>query len=293
MVEMSEKNKSVLSKLRDKMNGSLNRALVTLAFAGCINAMPAKAQGYYGNRAQTEQVNNYVGTYEGVVIDKRGDDLYLLVNDRNLKTMHDVDGSLLGNMKITSHEAVASYTRAKNKIGSVVGVVVNVSSNSSASGKFKRTRVDVLNGLGSFFYDLDTWKDRLNKLKSDILNVNINRTMGDIQEITIDAAGDGFNNGITRIASTNAEGKQAWAQSYTVDANGYLKPEYDKTATRKTQQGYSISATRGASQQNYSYSTASSGGYNYTSTSSYSAQKKQFPSGYTDLSVYKNGGNNR
>lgn len=237
MAEMSEKNKSVLGKLRDKMDGGINRLLTTLAFVGCVNAMSAK-------------------TISAGIVEVDGTITYLMTKE--------------GRMKIDSPSLVAAITKAHNKKGGELVVKFNFDENTSriTKGKVYHSRVRVSSGMSDAIWDIRDTRDDISEVISYGKDLNLSRLIRKSTDIVADLAPEPFRGGVVRILANGPRGK-GWAQYHTVDRNGYLKPEYDKTATQTSQSNYNYTQTATQRQSNnYNSTTAQAQVQNYTSTNS-------------------------
>ena len=263
MAEMSEKNKSVFEKvsgkLRDKMDGGINRLLTTLAFVGCVNTMSAK-------------------TVTAAIMDVDGTKTYLLTDN--------------GKMQVESASLVRAITAAHNKKGGDLIVKFNFDENTSRinNGKVYHSRVKVSSGISDAVWDIRDVKDDINEMIGNVKNLNITRILNKGVDMAVDLAPEAFKDGTVRVVAENNQGQRGWAQYHTVDKDGHLKPEYDKTATRTSQSSYSYTQTTTQPQSSYSYTQTTSQDYKSTNRSTGNVYKN---SGFTTPYAPLDRGNSR
>ena len=256
MAEMSEKNKSVFEKVSGKLrDGGINRLLTTLAFVGCVNTMSAK-------------------TVTAAIMDVDGTKTYLLTDN--------------GKMQVESASLVRAITAAHNKKGGELIVKFNFDENTSRinNGKVYHSRVKVSSGISDAVWDIRDVKDDINEMIGNVKNLNITRILNKGVDMAVDLAPEPFKDGTVRVVAENTQGQRGWAQYHTVDKDGHLKPEYDKTATKTSHltSEYNSTTTRTTTQSYTSTST------DYTQTTTQNQSQDYKSTNRSTGNVYKNSG---
>ena len=221
---MSEdKNMTILNKVRDKIGNGLNRALVTLAFMGCVNALSAK-------------------TVVGRVLDLDGTTTYLQTDK--------------GNMKIESGNLVRAVTAVNQKRGEVGVVKLDIDDNTSEvrGGLVYPTGIRVTSGVSNIVYDIGSWADDIKKLGNDGRAGNIRRVIGDIADGAVNispervVAEQGSCAYVKGHRIINGKDKEGWMPMHKRGADGYYMENGGNTSYTNQSGGGSYSqSTRSVS----------------------------------------------
>lgn len=231
---MSEdKNMTILNIVRDKIGNGLNRALVTLAFMGCVNALSAK-------------------TVVGRVLELDGTTTYLQTG----KEM----------MKIESGSLVRAITAVNQKRGEVGVVKLDVDDNTSAvrGGLVYPTGIRVTSGVSNIVYDIGSWADDIQKLGNDGRAGNIRRVIGDVVDGTVNATPEkviGEQGSCVYVKGhriVNGKDKEGWMPMHKRGADGYYMENGGNTSyTNQSRGNYQSSYTNQSGGGSYSQSTRS------------------------------------
>lgn len=221
---MSEdKNMTILNKVRDKIGNGVNRALVTLAFMGCVNALSAK-------------------TVVGRVLDLDGTTTYLQTDK--------------GNMKIESGNLVRAVTAVNQKRGEVGVVKLDIDDNTSAvrGGLVYPTGIRVTSGVSNIVYDIGSWADDIQKLGNDGRAGNIRRVIGDVVDGAVNATPEkviGEQGSCAYVKGhriINGKDKEGWMPMHKRGADGYYMENGGNTSYTNQSGGGSYSqSTRSVS----------------------------------------------
>jgi hypothetical protein len=193
---MSENNKSVLSRVRDKLNDGMNRLLVTLAFVGCVQSLSSR-------------------TITGNVLEVDGSCTYLATN--------------FGNVQINSRNLVRAVTAVNQKRGEVGEIVLDIDDNTSEvrGGWVYPTGIRVSSGISNMDYDIGSWIDDGKKLINDIKDINFRRINRDIADAAINAspervmAEQGSCAKVIGSRIIKGEVKQGWMPIHKRGADGF------------------------------------------------------------------------
>ena len=238
-----EYNKTILSKVRDKISGGVNRLLVTLAFAGCVNAMSAKTV-----------VGTYIkGNMKGSMVELNAED---------------------GKFRVKSNALCLAITEESNKPGGEVQVAVTFDETTSeVRGAFiSHSPIRIGSGISNMLWDITNVKDRTNEAIGNARDINFLRFLGNIKSATDDYAPSEIQcDGILQVPARGSNGEVKWAKYHTVN-KGRLKPEYDPFLTSNT----------GTNNAKYSppSSTGSQTTYQSTGTGSQTPNMRQVQSNY-------------
>lgn len=231
---MSEdKNTTILNKVRDKIGNGVNRALVTLAFMGCVNALSAK-------------------TVVGRVLDLDGTTTYLQTDK--------------GNMKIESGNLVRAVTAVNQKRGEVGVVKLDIDDNTSEvrGGVVYPTGIRATSGVSNIVYDIGSWADDIQKLGNDGRAGNIRRVIGDVADGAVNILPEkviGEQGSCAYVKGrriVNGKDKEGWMPMHKRGADGYYMENGGNSSYSNQSRGnYQSSYTNQSGGGSYSQSTRS------------------------------------
>lgn len=222
---MSDNNENQTLWETIKKSRMVHRALVTLAFIGCVNAAPARSPAGVpqNDSGISYRKSQSTVTLDCAITELDGEVAYLRSGNKRFK--------------VQSPDLVRAATAAHNKRGGELSVRLTYDTSNSqvVKGRVYHSPVRFSNGIGNTIDDIRSGYDDINEMGGYLKDVNISRLAEKGSEIVNNLATVSFKGGIVKTIAPHPErpGQQVWIETYKVGPDGTVLPQYRKGNNRQ------------------------------------------------------------